>query len=166
MSLAACAGAFVALYLLGEQLLGAAGASRSVLYLAIFPMALFLGAVYTESLYLFLSIAGFLLATRGRFLWAAVAIGLAMLTRSTGVMLLPAVAVLAWRADDRSRSLLSLAVAPLIAALWPLWLWVRLGDPLIFLDAQRNGWAASCRPTGRSAVSGGGSRLRGRACGS
>ena len=84
VSLAACAAAFVLLYQLGRQLLGEDGAYRAVLYLSLFPMALFLGAVYSESVYLTLSLASFLLALRGRFAFAAVAVGLAILTRSAG----------------------------------------------------------------------------------
>ena len=52
LSLAACAGAFVLLYRLAAGRLGPDGARRTVLYLAIFPTALFLQAVYSESLYL------------------------------------------------------------------------------------------------------------------
>ena len=47
-------------------------ANRSVLYLALFPTTLFLFAVYSESLYLLLSVAAFLLAVRGRWAWAGV----------------------------------------------------------------------------------------------
>ena len=136
VSLAACAVAFALLYQLGRELLDEAGACRAVLYLALFPMALFLGAVYSESLYLALALASFLLALRGRFAWAAVAIGFAMLTRSAGLALLPAVGLLAWRSEERARALASLLLAPAIAAVWPIWLWVRFGDPLVFLDAQ------------------------------
>lgn len=137
ISLAACAGAFVLLHRLAEPLIGDRGAFRAVVYLAIFPMALFLGAVYSESLYLLLSIGGFYAATRGKFLAAGALVGLAILTRSAGVALLPAVGLIAWRSDDRFGALLRLGVAPIVAAAWPAWLWIRVGDPLIFLDAQR-----------------------------
>ncbi len=137
ISLAACAGAFVLLHRLSEPLVGDRGAFRAVVYLAIFPMALFLGAVYSESLYLLLSIGAFYAATRGKFLIAGVVIGLAILTRSAGIALLPAVGLIAWRSEDRNGALLRLGVAPLIAAAWPAWLWLRLDDPLIFLDAQK-----------------------------
>jgi hypothetical protein len=140
ISLTACAAAFVLLYLLGRELLDEAGACRAVLYLALFPMALFLGAVYSESLYLLLSIAAFVLARRGRFALAAVAVGLAILTRSAGIALLPAIGLFAWRAEDRVRASASLLLALAIAAAWPIWLWVRIGDPLVFLDAQRETW--------------------------
>src|SRR5690242_9955998 len=67
ISLTACAGAFALLYRLAEEHLGAEGAWRTVLYLAIFPTALFLQAVYSESLYLLLVLAAFVAAERGRF---------------------------------------------------------------------------------------------------
>src|SRR5436190_10781697 len=98
ISLAACLGAFALLYRLAEERLGPEGAWRAVLYLAIFPTALFLQAVYSESLYLLLVLAAFVAAERGRFAVAGVVSGLAILTRVTGVALLPALAVLAWRA--------------------------------------------------------------------
>ena len=148
ISLAACAGAFVLLYRLAEPLVGDRGAFRAVLYLAIFPMALFLGAVYSESLYLLLSVGAFFLATRGKFLAAGVVIGLAILTRSAGVALLPAVGLIAWRSDDRPGALLRLAAAPLVAAVWPAWLWYRFSEPFLFLDAQKNGWERELAPLG------------------
>ena len=133
------AGAWV-LAQLARPLLGARGAHDAVLYLALFPTALFLGAVYSESLYLMLSLAAFLLARRGRFALAAVAIGLAILTRSAGVALLPAVGLIAWRSNDRARATASLLLASAIAAVWPLWLWARIGDPFVFVEAQRETW--------------------------
>jgi hypothetical protein len=66
ISLAAALAAFVLLYRLTETRLGADGARRAVLYLAVFPMALFLGAVYSESMFLALAIGAFVLAERGR----------------------------------------------------------------------------------------------------
>ncbi len=133
VSLAACLGAFVLLYRLSEARLGADAARRTVVYLAICPMALFLGAVYSESLYLLLAVAAFALAERGRFLEAGVVVGLAILTRATGVALLPALAVMAW---PRRRALLELAVAIPIAAVYPFVLWRQVGDPWAFWGAQ------------------------------
>ena len=58
------------------------------------PMAFFLSADYSESLYLALSIGVFLQARRGRWMWVGVLGGLAAATRSTGVLLvLPAAAL-------------------------------------------------------------------------
>jgi hypothetical protein len=140
LSLAACAVSFVLLHRLASDRLGPEAARRAVLYLAIFPTALFLGAVYSESLYLALALAAFLLADRGRFAGAGVAAGLAMLTRPVGVALLPALAVLAWRADDRRRALLGVAASLPLAALYPLLLGLWIGEPLAPLRAQEGIW--------------------------
>ena len=140
LSLAACAVAFVLLHRLALQLLDAAGARRAVLYLAVFPTALFLGAVYSESLYLALALGSFLLAERGRFFGAGAVAGLAMLTRPVGIALLPALAVLAWRSSDRRRALLGVAAAAPIAAIYPLLLGLWIGEPFAPLRAQEGIW--------------------------
>jgi hypothetical protein len=136
VSLAASLGSFLLLYRLAEMKLGPAGAGRAVLYLAVFPFAVFLQAVYSESLFLFFSLAAFLLAERGGFLGAGVAAGLAWLTRPVGIALLPALVLIAWQAPRRGTALLQLAAAPTLFSLYPLWLWWRLGDPFAFLRAQ------------------------------
>ena len=136
VSLAASLAAFLLFHDLAETKLGAEGARRGVLYLALFPMTLFLQAVYSESLFLLLTIAAFVLAERSRFLPAGVAAGLAMLTRPVGVALLPALVLFAWRAEDRRRSLTSLAAAPLLFCAYPLYLWAERGDPFAFARAQ------------------------------
>jgi hypothetical protein len=147
VSLAAGLGSFVLLYRLAEGRLGAEGARRTVLYLALFPMALFLQAVYSESLYLMLSVAAFLLAERRRFLAAGVTCGLALLTRPVAIALLPALALMAWRSPDDRRNLARLAVAPAMFAAYPLLLWIQRGDPLEFLHAQ-GFWSRELSPAG------------------
>jgi hypothetical protein len=136
VSLAATLGALVLLYRLAEGRLGAEGARRAVLYLAVFPMAFFLQAVYSEALFLLLTVAAFLAAERGRFLGAGALCGLALLTRPAGFALLPALALLAWRSPRRGRALASLAAAPAMFTLYPLYLWHEIGDPWAFLRAQ------------------------------
>jgi hypothetical protein len=136
VSLAAALGSFLLLYQIALPRLGVEGARRAVLYLAVFPFAVFLGGVYSESLFLLLVLASFVLAERGRFLEAGVAAGLAWLTRPLGIALLPALALIAWRAPRRAQALLRLAVAPALFALYPLYLWWRLDDPFLFLRAE------------------------------
>jgi hypothetical protein len=136
ISMAAAAGAFALLFRLAEARLGADGARRTVLYVAVFPVSLFLGAVYSESLFLLLALGAFLLAQRGSWLGAGTAAGLALLTRAFGLALLPALALLAWRSPDRRRAFTGLAVAPLLAAAYPLVLWRQIDEPWAFLDAQ------------------------------
>jgi hypothetical protein len=136
ISLTAALGSFLLLYQLALPRLGVEGARRAVLYLAVFPFAVFLGGVYSESLFLLLVLASFVLAERGRFLEAGVAAGLAWLTRPLGIALLPALALIAWRAPRRAQALLRLAAAPALFALYPLYLWWKLDDPFLFLRAE------------------------------
>src|SRR4029079_6476359 len=66
VSLVACAAALALLSRLVADRLGTRDASRSVLYLALFPTSFFLGAVYGEPPFLLPAGAAVLLARRGR----------------------------------------------------------------------------------------------------
>jgi hypothetical protein len=147
VSLLASLGAMLLLHRLAEERLGAEGARRAVLYLAVAPMAVFLQAVYSEALYLLLALAAFVLAERKRWAPAGVVAGLAILTKIAGVALLPALVLLAWRAPHRRRALASLAAAPALFAIYPLYLWERLGDPWAFAHAQDQ-WHRHLSPAG------------------
>ncbi len=70
--------------------LGGAGevARLAVLLTALAPMALYFSAIYSESLYLAVSVGAFLQARRGRWASAATLGALAAATRSTGLLLL------------------------------------------------------------------------------
>jgi 4-amino-4-deoxy-L-arabinose transferase-like glycosyltransferase len=147
VSLACCLGSFLLLYRLAEERLGPEGAERSVLYLAVFPMSLFLQAVYSESLFLLLVLAAFAVAERKRFATAGVLAGLAILTRAAGIALLPALALLAWRERDRLRALGGVALALPVAAIYPLVLWQQVDDPWAFSHAQDR-WHRHVSPAG------------------
>ena len=141
VSLAAALGAFVLLERLAEPRLGAPGARRTVLYLALFPTALFLQAVYSESLFLFLCLAAFVVAERGWFAGAGAVAGLAILTRPVGIALLPPLVLLARRRSWR------LATVVPIAALNPLYLWWKLDDAGAFARAEGT-WHRHLSPAG------------------
>jgi hypothetical protein len=129
ISLVSCAVAFVLLYRLAERHLGRDGARRTVLYLAVFPMSLFLQAAYSEALYLLLAVATFFFAERRQWLRAATVGGLAVLTRIAGVALLPPLVWMAWRDPERRRALANLVVMPVLGGLYPLWLQLKLHAP-------------------------------------
>ncbi len=148
VSLAAGTTAFVALYRLALARMDEAGARRTVLFLAVAPMSLFLGVVYSESLFLALAVGCFLAAERGRLGWAAALAGLALLTRPQGLALLPALAVFARQRHvdgTHTAGLLALPAALFLAYPLALWLWV--GRPLAFLDAQDQ-WERELSPFG------------------
>jgi Mannosyltransferase (PIG-V) len=88
---------FVALVLLARLAaieLGPEDARGTLLLVAFFPTAFFFSAVYSESLFLMLSVGAVLAARRGRWAWAGIAGALAAATRNSGVLLLVPVALL------------------------------------------------------------------------
>jgi Mannosyltransferase (PIG-V) len=137
-----------------------ADAARLAVTLTAFaPMAFFFSAVYSESLYLALSVGLFLSARRGRWMWVGVLGALAGATRSTGLVLaLPALMLYVYgprgdRAadfDGEGRSLLGklrpryrlrgevmwLALMPVGVVLYGAFLGLSGGDPLAPLHAQ------------------------------
>ncbi len=67
---------------------------RLALFLvAIFPSSFFLGSVYSESLFLLLSLLSFYFARRNNFILAVIAASLASYTRPFGILLWPALIV-------------------------------------------------------------------------
>jgi hypothetical protein len=118
-------------------------ASHTVWLLALSPVAFFFSAVYTESLFLFLSVAAIYFGRTGRWSGSALALGLACLTRSTGVLILiPLAAILinqyGWSPRGWWRPGLQLAAgaATSLAFFWHLnHIW---SDPLITFRAQEH----------------------------
>ena len=89
--------ALVALHALTRIELGVEAARWTVLALAFSPMAFFFSALYSESLFLALSVGAVLAARCDRWAWAGVLGALAAATRTTGVLVLVALALLGWR---------------------------------------------------------------------
>ena len=116
-------------------------ASRAVVYLAIGPLSFFLQAVYTESLFLVLTLACFVFAREGHWRLAGIMGLLATLTRSTGVLLLVPMAYYyyerrGWklrRTDSHVANLLMVAEGILV---WMTYLSLAFGKPLLFSSAQ------------------------------
>lgn len=116
-----------------------------LILLLIFPTAFFLNAVYTESLFLFLSLATFYYGLKKRFLWSGIFGLLASLTRVTGVLLfIPLIWEYLKNYNFNLRQSLNLKVLPLF--LIPLgtltfffYHYLKFGDFLLFFKVQ-NWW--------------------------
>ncbi len=79
-------------------------ARNAVLVTALFPMAFFFSAVYSESLFLALSVGAVYAARRERWAWAGALGALAAATRSAGVLLLvPLAMIYVWDVARPSR---------------------------------------------------------------
>jgi hypothetical protein len=107
---------------------------RAAFYLAVWPAAVFLAQVYSESLFLALSFGALALLRRGAWGWAAaLAVG-AVFTRATGVLLaVPFGYAWLFGGERRSAGRALLAAAPLLAYLvWRL----LLGGDFDFVETK------------------------------
>ena len=107
--------------------------------LLLFPTSFFLLGIYTESLFLLLSLGFFLSLKQGRYIRAAVLAGLASGTRLVGVFLAVSLAINLFRRYRLTRpiysiSLLAISISGLL--IYCLYLYTSFGDPLMFLHVQ------------------------------
>jgi Mannosyltransferase (PIG-V) len=113
ISMASFLGALVLLHRLTELELGRRAADVTVLLISFAPLSFFFSAVYTESLFLLLSVATTLAARQERWSWACGLGALATLTRPTGVLLVILLGVIHLRAGRRlDRRAVGLLVVP------------------------------------------------------
>ncbi len=150
ISLAAFGGAIAVLYRLAVLELGVERAWPVILLLATYPYALFYSAVYTESLFLFLTVSAFYAMRRGRLLPVALAGFAAGLVRPNGFWLALPLLWLAATAPEPGaeaaprRRWSKARVAACLVALAPLagvalfsgYLALRFGDPLAWVHGQ------------------------------
>jgi hypothetical protein len=133
-------------------------AQRATFYISIFPTAIFFLAVYSESLFLFLTVASFYYVRERRWLIAGMFGFLAALTRSEGVLLAVPL-LIEWIVaakeggreffrywfDDVVKPLIGMALVPLGLATYMAYLWVLNGDPLRFSHVQSH-WGRQFTP--------------------
>jgi len=122
-------------------------AQRATWFFLIFPTAFFLHIGYTESLFLALGL-GSLLAARMRRWWLAGVLGaLAWMTRATGAVLVPVLAVEAmhqyWVARRWKWHWLWIAFVPVGFGVYLLINWHLTGDPFSFLRMRQKLFAMS-----------------------
>jgi hypothetical protein len=124
-------------------------AQRATFYVSIFPTAIFFSAVYSESLFLFLTVASFYYLRERRWLMAGAFGFFAALTRSEGILLAAPMLIewiIAIREGGREyvryvwsdvvQPLVAMALVPLGLAVYMAYLWVLTGDPLRFSHVQ------------------------------
>lgn len=113
LSWACLLAALAVLHRLARLELGAHAARLAVIAIAVFPGSLFFSAAYSESLFLALSVGSVYAARTDRFLAAGVLGALAAATRSAGIVLLVALAILWWQRQGSLRDALALTLVPL-----------------------------------------------------
>jgi hypothetical protein len=140
VSLAALVVGLTVLYRLTEVELGSAAARYAVLAAALFPMAFFFTAVYSESLFLAVSVGAFWMARNDRWAWAGALGACAAATRSAGALVGVGLVVMhverhGWRG---TRRLAWLGLVPVGLGAYMAWLAYLGMDPLSPFHAQVN----------------------------
>ena len=121
-------------------------ARRAVLYITVFPWSLFLGRVYSESVFLLMSVLALSRAYDRRWAQAGLWGALTTLTRPNGALI--AVPLVMWACCDRPsiRALISRALAltpiPLAFAGFCAYVFALTGDPFGWMTAQSH-WGYS-----------------------
>lgn len=114
----------------------------SLILLLGFPTAFYLGSIYSESLFLFLSVASIYLFRKEKYLFSGILAMLASATRVFGVFLFLIFAIemiTSWKETDIHKNWLKIgvAVSPILGILlYMFYLRVNYGDPLLFAHVQ------------------------------
>lgn len=106
------------------------------------PMAMFTGVIYTEGLYLFLSTAALWAFDRKEYRWVVFWGAMATATRPTGMALIPALAIAAWKERRPLIAYLASLASATGILLFSLYCAIYFHNPLAFIAAQR-GWRPS-----------------------
>ncbi|MBN9391196.1 MAG: hypothetical protein J0I20_24420 [Chloroflexi bacterium] len=116
-----------------------------LLYFAAFPTSFYLFAVYTESLFLALSVAAFYFVRQNKWWLALVLAALAVVTRQQGLIVVAALLVeyghqreWRWRRLNRQMAWFGLPVLSLAA--WLGWNWLAFGNALMPVVATQKYW--------------------------
>ena len=135
--------ALVILHKLIQKDWGKKVATRTVILLLLAPTAFFFTSLYTESLFLLLVVLAFYSAREGNFLRAGLVGVLAAMTKTVGVLLVPALLVELWqqkkKGDFHKKNWGSIAGSLLPAGglgAYMIYLQKVFGDALLFLHAQ------------------------------
>jgi len=126
--------ALIVLYRLARLDLPQRRAMRAVLLTSVFPFAFFFGAVYTEALFLAATVGSFYCFRTKRWLLGGICGAVASATRANGILMAPALALIAWRAAETSRervrALIGLALVAAGVGAYSLYIYRLSGNPL------------------------------------
>ena len=131
--------AMVALYVLARLDLPPPAAQRAVLLAAVFPFSFFFGAAYSESTFLLFSLLAFYFFRTRRWLGGGLCGAFATATRVPGILILPALALVAWTTAgspgrERARAAAGVALAAAGCGAYCLYIYFLTGNPLAWIS--------------------------------
>lgn len=111
-------------------------AYSTVTLLLAFPTSYYFGALYNESLFLFLTVSSFYLLRKNKIFIASLIGGISSATRIFGLLLLPSLGLEVWKKKSKI-NLLLVSLIPLGLIIYMIYQWVGFGDPLLFYKLQK-----------------------------
>jgi hypothetical protein len=144
--------AMIALYYLARLDLPRRRAERAVLLATLFPFAFFFGVAYSESTFLLFTVLAFYLFRTRRWLLGGVCGSLAIATRTPALVMLPALAWVAWRSaepttKDRAWAAAGLALTTTGFAAYCWYIYALTGHPFEWV-ATLERWGSGYHPGG------------------
>lgn len=125
---------------------GGSIARRSLFYMLIFPSAFFFSVIYTESLFILLTVLCFYYLRKEKWCLVGLFAALATLTKTIGIILLPIIVLGYLLKYHKIKTSILYLVLPIIAlGAWMIYCQYQFGDFLIFAHGQE----AFHRPVGR-----------------
>lgn len=139
-----CSG--ILLYLISDKIFKNKNNYFATFLYFISPISIFTCMFYSEGLFLFLTILAFYLyKSKKSYLALGITLGLSVLTRSLGSMLFFAIFIfmvidLFKKKEKFKNILITYIPATIISCLYPIYLYVKTGDFLYFLNVQYTHW--------------------------
>ena len=109
----------------------------TILLMLVFPTSFYFGAVYSESLFLLLSVLSFYFARKDRWVIASLFGIAASATRIFGMLLLGALFLEAWQRKISLRKYFWIIFIPAGLIIYMFYQWVTVSDPLAFYHLQK-----------------------------
>jgi Gpi18-like mannosyltransferase len=114
----------------------------TIAVMAYCPMSLFTGVIYTEGLYLLLSTMALRAFDEKQYLWTAICGGMATATRPTGMVLIPAFFIAAWKQNKPPIAYIAGLLSAIGLLIFSGYCALNFHDFLAFIAAQK-GWRPS-----------------------
>ena len=112
----------------------------SIIFLLIFPTSFFYSAIYSESLFLLLSVTAFYFARKKKWFWAGATCAFLSATRPVGILMLPAILYEYFKYESKKSltKLILICIAPLGLITYAFYNLQKWGNPFYFIQAQGN----------------------------
>lgn len=128
------------LFQLVREDFGKAYGIRVLLALLFFPLSFYFLTVYTESLFLLLSLLTFLFLRKKKYFWATIFASLASTSRVSGLAVVLSLILSVYFTEGFNKKNWLVLFSPLGFLLYCLYLYQRIGDPFYFIQAESNFW--------------------------